>query len=90
MRKISSKNSRPYFIWDYDLSEKEVTDILRGGSAFDKQWLITRILESATYEDVWKYVSLKEILQTFNNLKLKQPIKRAWEKAFLAWGVKPN
>ncbi|OGK08533.1 hypothetical protein A2767_05550 [Candidatus Roizmanbacteria bacterium RIFCSPHIGHO2_01_FULL_35_10] len=81
---------KPYFIWDYDLTEKDVKKILKDGNEFSRIWLISRILESAKYEDVWKYVKLDEVLQIFPRLKLKKPIKNAWLNAFKAWGVNNN
>lgn len=75
----------PYFLWDYDLSEREVRRILKEGDEFSRRWLVGRILESASYKDVWKYLSLKEVLEIFPTLKLKPAIKQAWEKAFKAW-----
>lgn len=79
-------SKRPYFLWDYDLSEEDVRKKLEEGDEFTRRWLIGRILESAKYKDVWKYLTIKEILQIFPKLKLKPPIRQAWEKAFKAWG----
>lgn len=77
--------NKPYFLWDYDLSEKDVKRILREGDDFEKRWLIARILESAHFRDVWKYLSLNEVREIFPRLKLKKPIKKAWQRAFKAW-----
>lgn len=61
--------------------------ILKNGDEFSRLWFIGRILESTKYENVWKYLTLKEILKIFLKLKLKKLIKRAWLNAFKAWGV---
>lgn len=79
---------RPYFLWDYNLTEEDVKRKLKEGDEYTRRWLIARILESAKFEDVWKYVSLKEILDIFPTLRLKKPVKEAWEEAFRAWGVR--
>lgn len=81
---------KPYFLWDYDLTEKDVKKILKEGNEFSRIWLISRILESAKYEDVWKYLSLEEVLQVFPRLKLKRAIKSVWLNAFKSWGVDKN
>lgn len=78
-------SSRPYFLWDYDLTETQVRAILSGQNNFDRQWLLARILESAKYEDVWKYISLAQLRQTYSALRLKKPIKRAWDLALRTW-----
>lgn len=77
--------NRPYFLWDYDLSEADVRNILHDGSSGDKNWLLSRILESAKYEDVWKYTSLSEVKQMMPILKIKKPIRQAWEHALSVW-----
>lgn len=82
----NSSSKRPYFIWDYDLTEKDIHRLLREENEYTKLWLTARILESAKYEDVWKYLTIREILEIFPRLGLKQPIRQAWEKAFRVWG----
>jgi len=77
--------NKPYFLWDYDLSEKDVHRILCEGNETSRRWLITRILESANFEDVWQYLNLDEVRKIFPQLKLKKPIKKAWQRAFKAW-----
>ena len=52
-----STTSRPYFLWDYDLTEADVHAILQAGDDTERVWLVSRILESARYEDVWKYLA---------------------------------
>jgi len=80
---------RLYFLWDYDFTEKDVKKMLKSGDPFTKHWLhwlVGRILESAKYDDVWKYLNIKDILKIFPKLLLKKPVKQAWETAFKAWG----
>lgn len=76
---------RPYFIWDYDLTEADVRTILRSGSRHEKAWLVARILESAAYEDVWKYLTLAELRTIFPSLQLKPQVRAAWEFALQVW-----
>lgn len=80
---MSSK--RPYFLWDYDLTEADVRRILRGANETEKLWMMGRILESATYEDVWKYTDLEEVKNLFPKLRLKKPIHDAWQNALYVW-----
>ena len=39
-----SESSRPYFLWDYDLTEEEVRTLLRTGDETTRIWLASRIL----------------------------------------------
>ncbi|OGG22130.1 hypothetical protein A3D03_02095 [Candidatus Gottesmanbacteria bacterium RIFCSPHIGHO2_02_FULL_40_13] len=83
MKKSDSK--RPYFLWDYDLTEEDVRKILRGENETEKIWMMSRILESASFDDVWKYVTLHEVRAMFPKLKLKRPIREAWSYALTVW-----
>ena len=76
----------PYFLWDYDLSEKQVHDILRGKNEFERQWLMARILSHAHFLDVWKYLKVNDIVNEFSNLKMRIEIKEAWKRALNVWG----
>lgn len=76
---------RPYFLWDYDLNEADIRAILRGGESQEKTWLVARILESAAYEDVWKYLTLAELRAIFPDLQLKPQVRAAWEFALQVW-----
>ena len=78
---------RPYFLWDYDLSEADVRAILRSGEREEKAWLVSRLLESAAYEDVWKYLTLAELRTIFPSLQLKPPVRAAWEFALQVWDI---
>ena len=78
---------RPYFLWDYDLTEEDVHRILRTGTETDQIWMISRIMERATLEDVWKYTSFREVKAMFPKLKLKKPIRKAWEYALSVWSA---
>ncbi|OGM31343.1 hypothetical protein A2630_05010 [Candidatus Woesebacteria bacterium RIFCSPHIGHO2_01_FULL_44_10] len=80
-----SKNQRLYFLWDYDLTEKEVGEILHGSNETEKIWILSRILESAKLEDVWKYTTYQEVKEMFPKLRLKPPVREAWENALRVW-----
>lgn len=59
--------------------------ILRDGETQEKTWLMSRILESAAYEDVWKYLTLAELRAIFPSLQLKPQVRAVWEFAFQVW-----
>ena len=77
--------STPYFLWDYDVKENQVKDILHGQNEGEKKWLLSRILESARFDDVWKYTTLSEVREWFPKLQMKPVIKEAWQRALQAW-----
>mgnify|MGYP001575140620 CR=1 FL=1 len=77
--------TRPYFFWDYDLTSEQVSDILHGDNETEKIWVLGRILESAKFEDIWKYTNYKQVKEMFPKLKLKEPVRRAWDNALQVW-----
>ena len=77
--------TKPYFFWDYSLNEKQIHQILKGKDEVKKRWVAVRILESAKFNDVFKYLTLDEIKQLFPDLKMKKSVKKAWERALDAW-----
>jgi hypothetical protein len=79
------KKNRPYFLWDYDLSESDVRAILRGKNETERQWMMGRILASANFKDVWRYLTLQEIITELPKLRFRPEIKKAWEHAIHVW-----
>ncbi len=77
---------RPYFLWDYDLSEDQVRSILHGKNETEKIWLMGRILTHARYDDVWKYVTVEDIVTNFSKLRMDTQLKNTWEQALSVWG----
>lgn len=80
-----SNTTRPYFLWDYDLTEEEVQSLLRTGDETTRIWLASRILESARFADVWRYLTLTEVRALFPHLKLKPVVREAWAYALQVW-----
>ena len=79
-------SNRPYFLWDYDLTEDQVRAILHGDNETERRWLLARILTSASFKDVWNYTNVNQIITEFPYLKIRPQIKLAWQNALHAWG----
>jgi hypothetical protein len=86
----SEKASRkPRFLWDYDLSETQVREILAQKEFSPlKQWLIERILTEGRFEEICAYLDLTTIQQSFDQLRLPPHIKARWEYALKRWTAK--
>jgi hypothetical protein len=78
---------RPYFIWDYDLSEEDVRAILRGDNEHEKVQMMVRIMDSARYEDIWSYVTLKDVLEYWTLIapRMRREVRDVWEWALKVW-----
>lgn len=74
------------FFWDYQITEAQLKRILRGDEGkTTKIWAMSRVLESASYDEVWKHISLQELREIFPQLRLKKPVEKAWRRAFKVW-----
>jgi hypothetical protein len=81
-----SVKQRLYFLWDYDLSDDDVRRILRSDNPSEKAWLMTRILEYAKWEDIWRYLTVADIRQHFEHLRFRQPQdQELWAYALDRW-----
>ena len=74
-----------YFIWDYDLPLSEFQNILKNKEHARYFWLITRILEYARWDDIWRYLSIDQIKEILPRLKLRPSLKKCWEVAIERW-----
>lgn len=77
---------RPYFLWDYDLTQDDVRRILRGKNETEKIWMMGRILSHAHFRDVWEYLTVKDIVSEFPKLRMRPEIKKMWQKSMHVWG----
>ncbi len=82
----SAIRKRPYFFWDYDLSEEEVHEILAGDDVHRKAWVISRILNAAFWDDIWKYITVDDIRAHWDLLRFRTPyLRELWAHALEVW-----
>lgn len=79
-------SNRPYFLWDYNLTESDVHRLLKDGNRDTKIWLMSRILSSAKFDDVWKYITLSELVKFFPYTQMRHSLKDTWSLALRTWG----
>jgi hypothetical protein len=86
MQPDSSGAQRPYFFWDYDIREDEIRVILAGANGVEKAWVISRILQYAKWDDIWRYLKTEDIRQNLPRLDFRRPQDRdAWGYALERW-----
>jgi hypothetical protein len=82
----NANSNRLYFFWDYDIDEEGIRHILRHGIPQEKAWVITRILEYAKWDDIWRYVTLADIRENLERLQFRRPQDRElWAYALERW-----
>lgn len=62
---------RLYFFWDYDITEEDLRAILSGDNETEKAWAMTRRLEAAKWEDIWRFITLKQLIENFDSLHFR-------------------
>ncbi|MBI4003552.1 MAG: hypothetical protein HY353_00855 [Candidatus Omnitrophica bacterium] len=77
--------TRLWFLWDYDLTEAEVRELLTHAPFEQRRWLLARMLERLGPEELVKYVSLKAVRRALPHLRLDEKIRRHWEEAVALW-----
>ena len=76
---------RPWFLWDYDLTEAQVQELLTHAPFEQRKWLLGRMLERLGPEEIVRYVSLEALQQALPHLRLDEKVKRHWEEAMAVW-----
>jgi hypothetical protein len=80
------KNKNVYFFWDYDLTEDDVRTILRGNDENQKVWVISRIVQYALWDDIWKYLKVSDVRKYFDRIYWRTPyFKDLWGYALEVW-----
>lgn len=82
--------TRPSFLWDYDLSETQVHEILQHEPFEQRKWLIARILERAPLEEVWRYLTMEQIRDALPHLRMDPKTQRHWQEAIDVWTSRPS
>ena len=76
---------RPWFLWDYDLTEAQVHELLTHAPFEQRKWLLGRMLERLGPDEIVRYVSLEALQQALPSLRLEENVKRHWEEAIGFW-----
>jgi hypothetical protein len=74
---------RPYFAWDVNVTEAELRAKLRCSDADARAQWQGWIMAEARYPDVWRYLSLDEILRDWPHIRLHLGRKRAFGEFLL-------
>jgi hypothetical protein len=76
---------RPWFLWDYEMTEAQVQELLTHAPFEQRKWLLGRVLERLGPAEMVRYVSLDMLRRALPHLRLDEKIKRHWEEAIAVW-----
>jgi hypothetical protein len=72
LKAVTHISHRPYFFRDYDISEEQVRDLVRSGSPTEKAWVVGRILEHATWSDIWRSLTVANIRDSLPHIRFRR------------------
>lgn len=59
---------------------------MRGDNEVEKAWVITRILEYARWDDIWRYLTVDDVRENFAHLRFRWSRDRElWAFALERW-----
>ncbi len=83
---LSRGQSRPYFLWDEDLSIEELRRKLQGGDEAERLRLMAKLLREARDIDVWAFVTPQQVAEALSSIRHRLGRRRAfWEFLIEGW-----
>lgn len=83
---LSRGQSRPYFLWDEDLSIEELRRKLQGGDEPERLRLMAKLLREARDIDVWAFVTPQQVAEALSSIRHRLGRRRAfWEFLIEGW-----
>jgi hypothetical protein len=83
---LDREDGQPYFIWDVPITVAELRRRLRHADPGVRAFWIGRVMREARYPDVWKLLSLKEVLANLRLVRRHLGARRAfWDFLIQGW-----
>ena len=77
---------RPYFLWDVDMTLARFQELLREGDADVPAYLIGKLMRQAKPDDVFTFVSVREIREAWPRLeKYLGRTREFWRWLLATW-----
>ena len=87
----SETKKRPYFLWNADLAEDDVRQILSSGSNYSRVQMMSTILHYARFQDIWAYLSVRDVQKWFWQIPWRNAeLRDYWRWALTLWGYPPD
>lgn len=83
---LTKDNKVPYFMWDYRYTIRQIRETLSSSDERQRLRMMAKILRDARYEDVWKFISVKDLLREREELMRRLGRQRDfWEFMYKRW-----
>jgi len=85
-RELCDSAGRPYFLWDCDLTLSEFIEQLKNTDVQIRAYFAAKLMRQAKPDDVFTFLSIKEIAELWPNLKRYLGNKLAfWDWLLSIW-----
>jgi chromosome segregation and condensation protein ScpB len=85
-REATRWTSAPYFLWDLPVTEQQLRERLRTKDRDARAQWQARVMREARYRDVWRYLTLEEILENWQHIRRHLGRMRGfWEFLLDGW-----
>jgi hypothetical protein len=83
-------NNRTPYVWDYDISEEQFSEILSGAfrlGRLDREWALVRLLEHAPYPEVIQRIGFKVLIEEWPRVRgrIRSNSRRRGFDFLVAW-----
>jgi len=83
---LDQLDRRPYFLWDEDVSIRELRDILSQTNDPRRERLVAKMLREARDTDVWRFVTPSEVAGMLDRIDRRLGRRRAfWRFLINGW-----
>ena len=89
---VEQDKKHPYFIWwDPDITEQDVRDILAGDNVYRRVTMMSYIVNDAEFDDIWKYLSIRDIQANFWQIRWRtSQFRELWKQVLTLIGYAPD
>lgn len=83
---LGRADERPYFLWDEELTVRELREALRGQDESERLRLLAKLLREARDDEVWQLVTPAEVAAALPCVAHRLGRRRAfWEFLIAGW-----
>lgn len=89
---VAVTKKKPYFIWwEQDVTEEDVRLALVSDNLYRRITYMSYILNDAEFEDIWKYLKLKDVQENFWRIRWRTAgLQEQWRQLLTLIGYPPN
>jgi hypothetical protein len=86
------KKAGLYFIWwDPRITEEDVCEALASDNLYTRVTYMSYILNDARFEDIWKFLTLKEVRENFWRIRWRTDgLRNMWQQILTLLGYPPD